>query len=438
MNDTELRPDTLLPPLTIETLVDGGAGLARFQGRVIFIPFTAVGDLVVARVVRVKKRYAEADPVEILQPASDRCPPFCPVAGECGGCQWQHLPYEQQIFWKEKLFSQTLQRQCSIDAEAILPIIPAASPKHYRNRVQIKCHHSPSGFMTGFYRPRSRYVVAVDQCPIMPSGLNQLLNMLRSYLIETAFAKLIPQIDLYTDDKDKKAVVVHYLGEQRDALEASLANLPDTIGDILVQYGTKASMKIIRGSGLLQVRVDEPDLWLQYAVGSFAQVNLDQNRALVAAVLRNAPLKSTDRVLELYCGMGNFSLPLARRLAQVVGVEESPQSIAMAKHNAQQNALTNTTFHAAAAERFLTTMVSKESFDVALLDPPRTGAYKAIKSLLQRKIPRIVYVSCDPQTLVRDLQPLLHNGYRLVSSQALDMFPQTYHCESVTFLERRG
>lgn len=437
MNDAELRPDTLLPPLTVETLVNGGAGLVRYQGRVIFIPFTAVGDRVVARVARVKRRYAEAELVEILQPSAQRCRPVCPVAGECGGCQWQHLPYQQQLFWKEKLFTQTLEHRLGAASESISSIVPAPAPTQYRSRVQVKCHQAPGGFVTGFYRPRSRFVVDIDQCPIMSPDLNRLLRMLGSSLAQTSFAGQIPQIDLYQDDHKKCAVVVHYLGEQRTEMVSFLQTLPETDMDILVQYGHKNSLNVIRGDGLLRIRVDDPALWLQYAAGSFAQVNLEQNRALVATVLDMVPWKPADRVLELYCGMGNFSLPLARRVARVVGVEESTQSIAMARHNAQHNAIANTSFVAAAAETFVAGL-KPDDFDAVLLDPPRTGAYPVMKLLRQYRIPRIVYVSCDPQTLARDIEPLLHNGYQLRGSRPLDMFPQTHHCESVTWLEREN
>lgn len=436
MNDHAVTPDDLLPSLTIETLVNGGAGLARYQGKIVFIPHTAVGDIVVARVSRVKKNYVEAEVVGIVQPATLRCTPRCPVAGECGGCQWQHLPYAEQLIWKEKLFRETLIHQCNVDPATILPIVPSPSAWHYRSRVQIKCYNSVNGFITGYYRPRSRYVVAVDQCPIMDIKLNQLLRSLRAALSGSEFAGDIPQIDLYVDNDEKQAVVIHYLGRHRSAFTNMLKKL-SLQADLLLQFRTKNKLNCIQGNGILQVRVDHPDVVLQYAAGSFAQVNLQQNRSLVTTVLHNAIWRKTDRILELYCGMGNFSLSVAKRVERLVGVEESTQSIAMAHSNAADNQVKNAEFYALSAEDYLSNQKQSGPYDAVLLDPPRTGAYPVIKKLLQLQIPRIVYVSCDSQTLARDLRPLLYDGYQLVNSQAIDMFPQTFHCESVTVLEKR-
>lgn len=435
MTDPVASSDGLLPPLTIETLVNGGAGLARHQGQVVFIPHTAVGDIVVARVSRVKKNYVEADVVDYVQRSAVRCQPRCPVAGECGGCQWQHLPYREQLVWKEKLFRDTLLHQCNADPAALLPILPSPSAWHYRSRAQIKCYNSSRGFVTGFYRPRSRFVVAVDQCAIMDKRLNQRLRVLRDAISGSGFAGDIPQIDLYVDDDGKQAVIVHYLGNHRSALADMLKGLA-LQADLLLQFRTKKNLTCLQGDGVLQVRVDDPEVILRYAAGSFAQVNLSSNRSLVSTLLHNTPWRKTDRVLELYCGMGNLSIPLAKRVKRLVGVEESSQSIAMANKNAVANLVQNTEFYTSSVEAFFNIPQQLTEYDAVLLDPPRSGAYPVVKKLQQLQAPRIIYISCDPQTLARDLRSLLHGGYRIVNSQAIDMFPQTFHCESITFLER--
>lgn len=424
-----------MPPLTVETLVNGGSGLARFNGRVVFIPHTCAGDLVRVKVVRSKKNYLEAELLEVLQPGPERRTPVCPVAGECGGCQWQHLSYDQQLHWKHQLFVETLSHQCHIAASAIKPIIPSTDQWHYRSRVQIKCFNRHGHFITGFYRPRSRYVVAVDQCPIMDQRLNRLMTDLKALINGSVFADEIPQIDLSVDDNGKCVAVVHYVGRQGSGLIDCLRHC-GLSADVLVQFGSKKNIQTICGDGLLKIHVDTPPIYLKYSAGSFAQINLQQNRVLVDTLMATFPWSKNFRVLEIFCGMGNLSFPLARRVEHLIGIEESVTSIRMAQHNSHQNAITNLTFTAAAAEDVIGAAIHQGHFDVVVLDPPRTGAYSVIKCLVTTGIPYLVYVSCDPQTLARDLKHLIDCGYQILSTQPLDMFPQTHHCESITLLQK--
>lgn len=425
----------VLPPLTVETLVNGGSGLARFEGQVVFIPHSCVGDLVRVRVVRARKNYIETELLEVLQPGSGRQVPACPVAGECGGCQWQHLSYADQLQWKHRLFAETLSHQCEVAATAIKPIIPSVHQWHYRSRVQIKCFNHEDGFITGFYRPRSRYVVAVAQCPIMDQRLNRLLADIRALFNGSVFAGNIPQIDLAVDDTGKCAAVIHYLGVQRVALKECLHH-SGLDADLLVQFGSKKSLQAISGDGRLEIHVDTPPIALNYSAGSFAQINLQQNKVLINTLAGIFPWNKDQQVLELYCGMGNLSFPLARRVKHLIGIEESLLSIRMAQNNSRQCAITNLTFTTALAEEMVNSIIDRNRFDIVVLDPPRTGAYSVVKSLAAAGIPNIIYVSCDPQTLARDLRPLVHSGYEIISTQPLDMFPQTYHCESITFLQK--
>jgi 23S rRNA (uracil1939-C5)-methyltransferase len=426
---------SLMPPLTVEMLANGGSGLARHQGRVIFIPHTAVGDVVRCRIRQSKKNYAHAELVEVLEKSAQRRTPPCPVAGECGGCQWQHLPYPEQLAWKERLFRETLSHQCGIPAGRMTAILPAPEEWHYRSRAQVKCYAAQGRLLTGFYRPRSHYVVAMERCPLLAPELNQLLTQLRSALDRTGYARYIPQIDLACDDFGKCAAVVHYIGSQAVELGRYLRRLALT-ADLFVQRGRKAELISVQGDGYLTILVDQPDLPLQYRLDGFAQINLSQNRNLVAKVIRLADLRGTENILDLYCGMGNFSLPLARRARRVLGIEEAPQSIASAGKNAHVNAIETVDFFCSSAERVFAESVAEQDIDLVVLDPPRSGAYELMKQLLKKSIPRVLYVSCNPQTLARDLKPLIHGGYELIETQPVDMFPQTAHCESLSLLQR--
>ncbi len=428
----------IIGPLKIEALVNGGAGLAREQGRVIFVPDTVPGDVVFCRLAREKKRYAEAVLTEVLQPSAQRCAPPCPVAAECGGCQWQQLPYSEQLRWKQQLFQDTLIRKCRVSAERLLPIVPSPRQWGYRSRVQIKCFNSGQGFVCGFFRPKSRNVVAIERCPVIAPELNELLMELRQLIAASTLSQHVPQLDLAIGDDGHRRAVVHYLGTATEQLVALLSPLAEKLDvALLVQSSKKASL-LVAGDPELEISVDQPPINLNYAAGGFAQINLPQNRQLVEAVLAAARLTGQERVLDLYCGMGNFSLPLARRSSRVCGVEDYAPSIELARRNAARNQLENVEFHVCSAEAALARFGGSSGFDLLVLDPPRAGAYALAKQLAAEPVKRLIYVSCDPQTLARDLQLLVNAGYRLISSQPFDMFPHTFHVESLTLLEYCG
>jgi len=426
----------IISPLTVETMVNGGAGLARHQGRVVFIADTAVGDVVGCRINKVKKNYLEAEISEIIQPSPVRRQPLCPVAGDCGGCQWQHLPYPEQLQWKESLFRESLIRQCGLDPDKILAIVPAEDEWNYRSRVQVKCYNSAAGFVTGFYRPKSHFVVSIHQCPIIAPELNILLMQLRNIIDSTVYASQIQQIDLAVDDNRKCMAIIHYSGRDLSAFSELISGIK-IAADLFIMARSKDKLVNIQGDGTLCIKVDHPPIKLEYGAGGFAQINLEQNRSLVKTVLDLAELTGHEQVLDLYCGMGNFSFSLARQAKHVIGIEDSAVSIKMARRNKHQNKIENVDFYKRSAEGALSFFLQQQPIDVLVLDPPRSGAVVTMHELLETPVNRVLYVSCDPQTLARDLKILVKGGYALVSSQPLDMFPQTHHCESVSLLKYR-
>ncbi len=432
--DSSVKIADLLPPLTIETLVNGGAGLARHAGRVVFIPHSTVGDVVVVRVTRVKKSFLEAEICEIVKPAPQRRQPVCPVAGVCGGCQWQHLPYSEQLKWKETLFRETLVRRCAISPDKVLPILSAVQEWEYRSRVQIKCALRKGTFVCGFFRPKSHDVVAFDHCPLVVAPLNSLLSSLRQCFAESPYCNEIAQIDLLFDARNHRGAVIHYGGNRVAAL-ADFLRSTGIDADLLLKIPDRRTLLPVTGTGIFQIEVDQPPLALLYPAGSFAQINLDQNRVMVQKVLEYADLSGSETVIDLFCGMGNFSLPLARRSRAVIGIEASRRSVEMAKANCRNNNIDNATFHNRSA---IGTLTEYGRVDLVVLDPPRNGAAEVMNELVAAAVKKVIYVSCDPQTLARDLNVLVKGGYELVSSQSVDMFPQTHHCESITVLEWGG
>jgi 23S rRNA (uracil1939-C5)-methyltransferase len=229
---------------------------------------------------------------------------------------------------------------------------------------------------------------------------------------------------------------VHALGPATAALAEYLRPLAEQAGiSLFMQCGRKETLLRVCGEEALHILpLGAGSLRLAYGAGGFAQVNLEQNRQLVREVCSAAALTGREKVLDLFCGMGNFSLPLALQAVEVVGIENYAPAIRQAELNARANGLKYTRFQSRPAEAAIREVAAAKAFELVVLDPPRTGAYEVVRELVRLRPPRIIYVSCDPPTLARDLVPLLHGGYEVVSSSPFDLFPQTYHTESVTVL----
>ncbi|WP_298269341.1 23S rRNA (uracil(1939)-C(5))-methyltransferase RlmD [Geobacter sp.] len=435
--------------LRIDCMAFGGAGLGRVEGKACFVPFTAPGDLVRIRVAVAKPSYLEGELAELLEPSPLRVTPPCPVFGTCGGCTWQHLGYDAQCDAKSAIFGETLWRFGRIRPEVIAPVVPAPEPYGYRARVQFKIRWSGGRLHIGFYRRGSHYVVDVPgRCAICHPTLNQVLAEIRPVLARFPEPDRIPQVDAAVGDDGAALIIVHYIGADRrkatEYLAAVRSDLPSVAG-LHLQYGRKETIEKIWGIDALGYRIPDgflpevPETLLQFMRGGFSQVNYRQNLELIRGVGRLARVEKGMRVLDLYCGNGNFSLPLARQGAEVVGVEEYGPSLDDARRNALNNGITSVEFIRADAGEGVSRLRQRgDSFTVVVLDPPRTGAKEAVGHIASLAPDRIVYVSCDPTTLARDLGLLGKSGYQVVESFPVDMFPQTYHIESVTLLRKTG
>jgi 23S rRNA (uracil1939-C5)-methyltransferase len=422
--------------LVIDALAYGGNGVGRHQGKAVFLPWTLPGDRISWRPLKERKNYFEGEVVSLLAAGPGRCEPRCPLFGRCGGCQWQHVTYAQQLSWKQRFLQDALTRHAGLVDPNVIPTTGSEPPWNYRNRVQFKCQATQAGVVIGFYRRGSHHVINVEQCPIAHPGINAALDFLRELVASAPTPDRIPQLDVGVGDDDSVRVVIHCIGPvAADWLTSISASARQRQYGLFLQQGRKSVLRRLAGQTDLQLRVDQPPLILNYGPGGFAQVNSEQNRKLVQAVVEAAALRGGEEVLELFCGMGNFSLALARRCRRLVGVEDFPVSIEKARANAALNGISNVSFAVADAAAYLSRR--QQPFDLVVLDPPRTGASReVVQSLLQLAPKRIVYVSCDPMTLARDLGPLLGHGYQLLRSHPFDLFPQTYHLESVTLLER--
>lgn len=422
--------------LEITSLVHGGRGIGRHEGKAVFVPLVAPGDRIDCRVVKSKKRFAEAELIEILVPSPFRREPPCSFFGACGGCQWQHLPYSEQLRWKGQNFSDQLVRSKMVQADRIKPIVAAPEEWRYRNRVQLKTHFSADGLAIGFYRHGSHSVVDIDHCHLVAPPLQKVLSLLRENLQMMDNAESVEQVDLACGDDDKVRLLLYVRPEGYEALREQLQSFAAGYSlNACIKSVEQGSVEIVQGEGELTVTIDQPALALRYGPGGFVQVNSSQNRAMISNMLELLDLKGNEKVLDLFCGMGNFSLPLACRAGHVVGIEDHAPSITMARLNAEANQVRNVEFFAADASALIDRFKG-ENPDLVVLDPPRTGNYEVVNQLLQLKPERVLYVSCDPATLARDLVPLVSGGYEVISSQPFDLFPQTWHIESMTLLQK--
>lgn len=432
--------------VNIEKLAFGGSGFGRIEGKACFVPFTAPGDMAKIRVRSEKRSYLEGELLELLEPSSLRVPPPCPVFGTCGGCNWQHLSYSGQLAAKQEIFSELLWRSGRVESDRILPIIPASEPYGYRTRVQLKLRSNAGEPHLGFYRGGSHFVVDIPHiCAIAHPAVNRIIGELRTLMAQFPEPDKIPQIDAAMGDDRKVIVIIHYIGVRRleivQFLQQNLITLSSADG-IFLQSGRKATLTKVAGIERLAYGVPEdvlsgvPETRLFFSRGGFSQVNYRQNVALIDTVCSWAGLTGRERVLDLYCGNGNFSIPLARNAATTVGLEEYEPSIRDAVGNCETNGVKNAVFLCSEAAAGVKKLADAgEKFDVVLLDPPRTGAAEVVGHIHAFGPRTILYVSCDPATLGRDIGILKKSGYEVVKSRPVDMFPQTYHIESVTMLE---
>ncbi|GFO53764.1 putative RNA methyltransferase [Geomonas sp. Red276] len=393
-----------------------------------------------------KRSYLEGELLELEVPSGLRTDPPCPLFGVCGGCHWQHLPYPEQVRQKGEIFADSLRRIGKLGQMEILPVIASPNALGYRSRIQIKMAREGGVLQAGFFKSGSHQVVDCPKgCPIAHPLLNRMTAELRSLLAGLGEAGFIPQIDLSMGDDEQGLAVVHYRGRNADALARRLKEArPDlpSIGGVLLRQGERGAPEPVFGIEALRYRIPadllnaRDGLVLRFSRGGFSQVNYAQNLQLIRTVVQWAGLRGGERVLDLFCGNGNFSLPLATYAGEVAGVEGYAPSIEDAVANAAANQVANAGFRVSDVAAAVRKIANRgERFDLVVLDPPRAGV-EAAGEIPRLKPEHIIYVSCDPATLARDLGTLSAGGYRVVRSQPVDMFPQTYHLESVTELVR--
>jgi 23S rRNA (uracil1939-C5)-methyltransferase len=422
--------------LEIEKMVYGGRGMGRIDGKVVFVPFTAPGDRVQVEVVREKKDYMEAVPKTVEEESPLRVKPFCGLFGKCGGCQYQHISYPHQLKLKEKEVKESLLHlKGEKDFEAV-PAIPSSHDRGYRIRAQFKGGPKNKNEVLGFYGMNSHQLVEVRECPLLHPLANEILRGLQNWLgKEREFS--VRNADIQVSPDENKGVVRLQVEGHYNSRTAEIAGkeIPRVKGVFLA--GKK---NISRGEPRLLYRCPENfgkrSLQIQADYDSFTQVNPYQNWNLIERVVEWADLSGREKVVDLFCGSGNLTLPLAQRALKAWGVDQDERAVKRARENARNNQLDNCLFIPATASAGISRILAEtNSVDVVVLDPPRAGAKDVIDGLALLRPRKIIYVSCEPPTLARDLRRLGEMGFRLNRIQPLDMFPHTYHIEVIAELE---
>ncbi len=422
--------------LTIDNLDHHLTGVGRYQGKACFVEGVLPGEKVSVQITEQKKQYAHARLRQVIEPSAERCEPFCPAFKQCGGCNAQMMPQAMQCQAKQQGVQRLFRQLAKIDLPAPL-WIESSAPQAYRRvcRLAVKYDKNKRCVQLGFRQEQSQALVEIESCPVLTAALSALLIPLRAMLNTLSSYRDVGHIELY-DTESGLAILVRHNGKpsakdrelmlafasQHDcALYLQTTGYPEPLTEV------KPSFYQLDG------------LRLYFQPGDFLQVNAGINQRLVNYVREWLAPAATDNVLDLFCGIGNFTLPLAREAASVTGIEGVDEMVQRATSNAEKNQLVNTGFHRADLTKmaeYANAGWQQQCYDLVLLDPGRTGAEEVMPWLAKSGARRIVYVSCNPVTAARDCA-LLQPGYALKQWGLLDMFPHTGHVESLFLFERK-
>lgn len=431
--------------LDIDGLAHDGRGVGRLDGKAVFVSGALPGESVRVRQTGRNRHFDEAETLEVLTASPDRVEPRCPHFGTCAGCVLQHLAPDKQIEAKQRVLLENLTRIGHVEPATILPpLVDAAWGYRRKGRLSVRFVEKKGRTVIGFRESNPRFVAELRECHTILPELSAQLPALAALVDSLDGKRTLPQIEFIAgdgpDSKPLVALVLRHLEPLSEADQERLRAFAIASGfAVLLQPGGVESVLPLHPAAP-DFHFSLPDYGLDLAFRplDFIQVNAGLNQRMIARTLELLDPQPAERVLDLFCGLGNFTLPLARRAGHVVGVEGDAGLIARARANASANGLGNVEFHAADLSKDLSAEPwMRAGFDKLLLDPPRAGAAEVIAQLPLKGIARIVYVSCHPASLARDAGFLVRErGYKLVSAGAMDMFPQTAHVESIAVFER--
>ena len=426
--------------LDITDLLHDGRGVGRLDGKAVFVTGALPGETVRVKQTGRNRNFDEGETLEVLIASPDRVAPRCPHFGVCAGCVLQHLDQDKQIAAKQHVLEENLARIGHVEPGCMLePLVDAAWGYRRKGRFSVRFVEKKDRVVIGFRELNPRFVAELTQCHTILPELGMRIPELAA-LVESLDAKRsIPQIEFIAGD-GPVALVFRHLEPLGSADTDRLRQFAQASGfAVLLQPGGVESVAPLWPEQIaLHFPIPQFDLSLAFKPLDFIQVNAGLNQKMIARAMELLDPQPTDRVLDLFCGLGNFTLPLSRKAGRVVGVEGDSGLVARARENALRNGLANVEFHAADLARDIASEPwMKLGFDKMLIDPPRAGAAEVLAQMPLKGIRRIVYVSCHPGSLARDAGFLVtERGYRLVAAGAMDMFPQTAHVESIALFEK--
>jgi 23S rRNA (uracil1939-C5)-methyltransferase len=440
--------------LTIDDLAFGGEGVGRADGYVVFVRGGLPGDRLRVRLTEARGRFGRAAIEEVLLPSPDRVPAPCPYFGRCGGCRLQHLAYPAQLAFKEKQVRECLQRLGGVGEFELRPILPAAETYGYRNKMEFTIAGEPPALGLHVFE-RYDVVLDIERCLLQSETMNTLLDEFRRQLRDRALSVWDPRTErgllrfvMMREGRNTGEAMVNVVAAAPDVetltpvADALRDRVPATTSVVLNVNAKKASVAVGSEEHLLaghdHITESLDGVVFQVSANSFFQTNTRQAERLFAVVEAACELTADDTLLDLYSGTGAISLLLARRVRAVYGIEVAAAAVADAVRNARANGIDNCTFLAGEVRHVLPDLMRQGvRASVVVADPPRAGFHpKALSALATLAPARIVYVSCNPSTLARDVGDLVRQGYRLEWVQPVDMFPQTPHIEAVARLSR--
>ncbi|WXL24343.1 23S rRNA (uracil(1939)-C(5))-methyltransferase RlmD [Ectopseudomonas mendocina] len=422
--------------LHIERQANDGRGIGFNEGRTWFVSGALQGEQVEARVLAAHGKVVEARVERVLEPSPARRTEACAHARACGGCSLQHMPHTDQLALKQRMLEEQLSRLAAIQpTQWAAPLVGPELGYRRRARVAVRWDPAARHLAVGFRASASQDIIDIEQCPVLVQPLQPILQALPSVLRSLEKPQAIGHVELFSGDSN--AVLIRHTSALSEADLARLSSFCSEQAAQLWLQGKDDPQPYVADQQL-NYRLEQYNLMLAYRPGDFVQVNQPVNDAMVAQALDWLVPQANERVLDLFCGLGNFALPLAQRVRELVAVEGVDVMVQRAKHNAQMNGLNNTHFYQADLSKPLSEADwAVGGFDAVLLDPPRDGALQVVKQMKALNAGRVLYVSCNPATLARDSAELQQQGYRLERAGILDMFPQTGHVEAMALFVRQ-
>jgi 23S rRNA (uracil1939-C5)-methyltransferase len=418
----------------IDSMAYRGYGVARLRGKILFVAGVISGEEIEGEIEEEKKDYSFGRVKCVLEPSRSRVAPLCPYFGQCGGCQWQHIDYGAQVSFKREILEETLRRLGGLGKTPEIALLPSARSYGYRIRVQLKIE----GERIGYFRERSHEVIDIRECPISHPLINEIIGVLHEH---RDALRGIKEIEVNISPEEDRGILLIHASRPYFQLKQGLTELlhshPVLKGIAFFDRQRTESLGKARLQFTVPLRRNGKEKPVTFGVspGSFFQIQLEEDVPLIQRVLQFGEPVGSEKVLDLYSGIGNFSIPLALGRARVVGIEENRAAISDARANAAANGVEQCRFIRGRVENVLKTLDS-DAADLIVLDPPRTGCREALPEIIRLKPARLVYVSCEPTTFSRDLRSLLSSGYGLEKLALADLFPQSYRMETVALLSR--